>query len=88
MSIEKIHDLIDQAPAVSQWWLSNKKSLKWWAGGVNAVQGSLSVIYIMNLITAIPLTLGWVFNVLPADLHWMLITTVLGAFSSLLAYRF
>lgn len=33
MSYEKINDLIDQAPAVSQWWVSNKNYLNRWVFG-------------------------------------------------------
>lgn len=63
MSIKKIQTLLDKAPSVSQWWLSNKTSLKRWDLGFD----TLAVILLIMNLTGIGLTvlaliglgLGW-----------------------------
>ena len=50
MSYEKINDLIEQAPKVSQWWVSNKRALNRWTFGANLV---LAPIFALSVVSAI-----------------------------------
>ena len=59
MSYEKINDLIEQAPDVSQWWISNKRALNFWfrgfytmdfiSGGLFAIGASFSLLLFTGL---------------------------------------
>lgn len=88
MSYKKITTLIEQAPDVSQWWMSNKNSLKWWSRGLRAVQFFVNLIYVISAFSAIPLIGGWLMNKLPADQHWMPLAAISGVFGGLVAIRF
>lgn len=87
MSYEKITTLIDQAPDVSQWWMSNKNSLKWWSRGLRTVQFFVAAIYVVSAFAAMPLIGWWIMNKLPADQHWMLLAAISGIFGGLVTIR-
>ena len=71
---EKLNNLIDQAPSVSQWWTSNKRALQWWF--IGAIGAALPVFLLTILsFSATLLAYGsWLIGSLPMDKHWMLIS--------------
>ncbi len=77
MSYEKLNTLIDQAPAVSQWWTSNKRALNWWLIGYTAVVFSVLMMTLLSVAATLVWSGMWLSGEVPAEKYWMLIAAPL-----------
>jgi len=56
MSYEKINDLIEQAPEVSQWWASNKRALNRWNFSASLM---LIPVVLLSVVSALATMVGY-----------------------------
>lgn len=77
MSYEKINELIEQAPEVSQWWASNKRALNWWCVGSIAVIFPIFLMTFLSVAATVVWSGMWLAGEVPADKYWMLISAPL-----------
>lgn len=88
MSVEKINNLIDQAPGVSQWWTSNKRALNRWVIGMTGAIIPVLFITLLSVATTLLGYVSWMDGSLPADKYWTLIAAPLVSFCGMGVMKF
>ena len=88
MSYEKINDLIEQAPDVSQWWLSNKRALTWWYIFMRIAIVPAFAIPLFSIMACLMVYLSWGMHAESlGDAKWWLIGTPLASVGGLAFLR-
>lgn len=88
MLYEKINTLIDQAPDVSQWWTSNKRSLNRWVIGTTVALFPILFITVLSVAATLLGYVGWMAGSLPADKYWTLIAAPVVSLCGMGAMKF